>query len=113
MENGTSKFAIVSGGFQMTFDNGLTISVMFRGGSYCEHKMERPTIAMANLETDGIHSSEDAEIAIWDEAGTWLDFGGDTVAGYVTTNEVASWIGRINSCESLAELQSFVTAQNS
>ncbi len=109
MENGTSKFAIASGGFQMTFDNGLTISVMFRGGSYCEHKMERPTIAMANLEMDGIHSSEDAEIAIWDEAGTWLDFGGDTVQGYVTTNEVASWISKITSCKNLTELQSKVS----
>ena len=108
MENGTSKFAIVSGGFQMTFDNGLTISVMFRGGSYCEHKMERPTIAMANLETDGIHSSEDAEIGIWDENGTWLDFGGDTVQGYVTTNEVASWISKITSCKNLEDLQSRV-----
>jgi hypothetical protein len=105
MENGTSKFAIVSGGFQMTFDNGLTISVMFRGGSYCEHKMERPTIAMANLEVDGIHSSVDAEIGSWDEAGTWLDFGGDTVQGYVTTNEVASWIAKITSCKNLADLQ--------
>jgi hypothetical protein len=108
MENGTSKFAIVSGGFQMTFDNGLTISVMFRGGNYCEHKMERPTIAMANLEMDGIHSSEDAEIGIWDEAGTWLDFGGDTVQGYVTANEVASWIAKITSCKNLADLQSKV-----
>ena len=108
MENGTSKFAIVSGGFQMTFDNGLTLSVMFRGGSYCEHKMERPTIAMANLETDGIHSSEDAEIGIWDENGTWLDFGGDTVQGYVTTNEVASWISKITSCKNLEDLQSRV-----
>lgn len=108
MENGTSKFAIVSGGFQMTFDNGLTISVMFRGGSYCEHKMERPTIAMANLETDGIHSSEDAEIGIWDESGNWLDFGGDTVQGYVTANEVASWISKITSCKNLEDLQSRV-----
>jgi hypothetical protein len=108
MENGTSKFAIVSGGFQMTFDNGLTISVMFRGGNYCEYKMERPTIAMANLETDGIHSSEDAEIAIWDEAGTWLYFGGDTVQGYVTTNEVAKWIERICSSRNLTDLQKYV-----
>jgi len=63
---------------------------------------------MANLETDGIHSSEDAEIAIWDEAGTWLDFGGDTVQGYVTANEVASWISKITSCKNLADLQSKV-----
>jgi hypothetical protein len=103
-----SNFKSVHGGFQMTFDNGLTISVMFRGGNYCEHKMERPTIAMANLETDGIHSSEDAEIGIWDEAGTWLDFGGDTVQGYVTANEVASWIAKITSCKNLADLQSKV-----
>jgi len=109
MENGTSKFAIVSGGFQMTFDNGLTISVMFRGGSYCEHKMERPTIAMANLETDGIHSSEDAEIAIWDEAGTWLDFGGDTVTGYVSTNEVSEWIFKITKSKDLNDLQKIVS----
>lgn len=108
MENGTSKFAIVSGGFQMTFDNGLTISVMFRGGNYCEHKMERPTIAMANLEMDGIHSSEDAEIGIWDEAGTWLDFGGDTVMGYVTANEVATLIGKVAKSKDLSDLQKMI-----
>ena len=111
MENGTSKFTSVAGGFQMTFDNGLTISVMFRGGNYCQHKMERPTIAMSNLEMDGSHSSEDAEIAIWDRSGTWLNFGGDTVQGYVTANEVASWIAKITSCKNLSEIQSLVTTQ--
>ena len=72
-------------GFQMTFENGNTISVMFGSGNYCGNKSRVSTKLNATF-------SNDAEIAIWNEAGDWYDFGSDTVKGYLNTNEVAEWI---------------------
>ena len=73
-------------GFQMTFANGNTISVMFGIGNYCSNKN---TLKI----TDGHTVCNDAEIAIWNSDGNEYIFGnGDSVEGYCTTNEVAQWI---------------------
>ena len=104
-----SNFKSVHGGFQMTFENGLTISVMFRGGNYCEHKWQDYDFAKSQIESEGCHASKDAEIAIWDEANTWLRFGWDNVEGYLSTNDVAGWILRAYSAKDMADLQSTVT----
>ena len=81
-----SLFSSVPGGFQMTFTNGLTISVMFRGGNYCEHKDGPLSIAMDNIQRDGFHRSKDTEIAIWESTtngrGRWINIGYDQVSGY-------------------------------
>lgn len=104
-----SNFRSVHGGFQMTFGNGLTISVMFRSGNYCEHKHEDYDFAKSEMEKEGRHNSKDAEIAIWDEANTWLRFGWDTVEGYLSTDDVAGWITRAAAARDMADLQSTVT----
>jgi hypothetical protein len=104
-----SNFKSVHGGFQMTFGNGLTISVMFRGGNYCEHKNAAFDTAKNNMEEDGHHKSPDAEIAIWDEADTWLRFGWDTVEGWLSTDDVAGWITRAAAARDMADLQSTIT----
>ena len=93
-------------GFTMTFQNGLTISVQFGTMNYCSRK---------NL-TAPIHSewkmdkveSQTAEIAIWDEVGTWFDFGYDTVEGHCDTNEVARWIGIVSNAENMEHLKTIV-----
>lgn len=70
----------VASGFQITFENGNTISVQFGWGNYCENRDEsKPTCV-------------DAEIAIWNSDNKWYDFGSDTVQGWCTPNEVAEWI---------------------
>lgn len=107
-----SNFRSVHGGFQMTFENGLTISVMFRGGNYCEHKWKDYYSAKEEMEAEGRHNSKDAEIAIWNEEDTWLRFGWDTVEGYLSTNDVAGWIARAAAAQSLADLQSTVALPN-
>lgn len=107
-----SNFKSIHGGFQMTFGNGLTISVMFRGGNYCEHKWADYFSAKEAMETDGHHNSKDAEIAIWDEANTWLRFGWDTVEGYLKTDDVAGWITRAAAAKDMADLQSTVSLPN-
>lgn len=103
-----SNFKSIHGGFQMTFENNLTISVMFRGGNYCEHKWQDFDFAVNKMGEDGHLNSKDAEIAIWDEGNTWLRFGWDTVEGYLSTNDVAGWIARAAAAKDMADLQSTV-----
>ena len=73
-------------GIQLTFENGWTISIMFGYGNYCENRdKDRP-------QTGGT-TCRDAEIAIWDNNGKWHEFeNGDTVNGYLDTDNVAKWI---------------------
>jgi len=98
-------FKSVNGGFQMTFSNRLTISVMFRSGNYCEHRNAEWEVVEKNIRANGCHSSTDAEIAIWNEEDTWLRFDYDQVKGWCSANEVADWISRASSADTLASLQ--------
>lgn len=77
-------------GFQMEFKNGITISVQFGTGSYCERRNLTAPI-QGEMKMDRVESST-AEIAIWDKDGNWFDFGHDQVKGWVDADEVAFWI---------------------
>lgn len=90
-------------GFQMRFENGMTISVQFSTGSYCDRR-NFTTPVMAEM-TEPIVTSPNAEIAIWDAGGNWFNFGYDEVKGFVTPDEVALWINSVSSAESLNDLQ--------
>jgi hypothetical protein len=81
-------------GFQMTFENGWTISVQFGYGNYCQNQ-HHPNGFYFSKNQD-VTSSEDAEIAIWDNEENWYNFGSDTVKGYCSTNEVAEWIDKVS-----------------
>lgn len=98
-------FKSVNGGFQMTFSNRITISVMFRSGNYCEHRNSEWEVVEKNIRINGSHASKDAEIAIWNEEDTWLRFDYDQVKGWCSANEVADWIVRASSADTLASLQ--------
>lgn len=53
-------------GFQITFDNGVTVSVQFGGGNYCQNRSGiywKPA-------ADGARCA-DAEVAIWNKDG-WM-----------------------------------------
>jgi len=67
-------------GFQMTFENGNTISVQFGEGNYCANRRESKNY------------SKDAEIAIWNKDGENYKFDDRDVVGWQTTDEVAKWI---------------------
>ena len=82
-------------GFQMTFDNGWTISVQFGYGTYSDNRNHPYGLDLSRKEKDT--QSSDAEIAIWDANGDWFDFDSDTVKGYCSTNEVAEWIEKVKS----------------
>ena len=75
-------------GFQMTFDNGWTISVQWHTGAYCERKQ----VLVGYAEDKKPAESATAEIAMWDKHGNWYTFEHDTVLGYQTPDEVAEWI---------------------
>ena len=84
-------FKITRGtGFQMTFENGWTISVQFGYGNYCDNYRHPDGFDFGK--NKDIVQSYDAEIAIWNN-GTWYTFeDGDTVKGYCSADEVATWV---------------------
>ena len=77
-------------GFQLTFENGLTISVQWGYGNYCERRSYDKYDSV--MQSDSFNESHDAEIAIWDENKKWHDFGSDEVKGWCSADEVAAWI---------------------
>lgn len=70
----------IPSGFQITFENGNTISVQFGFGNYCSNTYESKPESLT------------AEIAIWDKDKNWHQFEGDTVKGWVGADKVADWI---------------------
>lgn len=88
-------------GFQMTFENGLTISVQFGSGNYCE----RRSLYNINESKEPTIHSKNAEIAIWNEANEWFDFGGDTVKGYCSANEIAEWIYKASKADNISSIK--------
>ena len=94
-----SKFRITDGkGFQISFENGLTISVQFGYGNYCANKNEPINSHSAN------NKCRDAEIAIFPTEGkdsAWLtnkflpNKRGEDVVGWIKPDEVAKLIGRV------------------
>jgi hypothetical protein len=88
-------------GFQLTFDNKLTISVMFGSGNYCSNKN-------TDFKTNGLWrttESENAEIAIWDKDDNWFDFECDVVKGWVKTNEIGEWIVKVKNATDLNSIK--------
>ena len=98
-------FKITDGkGFQLTFDNGNTISVQFGYGNYCENRTNRKAISL-NSSHDGNTESSNAEIGIWYKNEEWITRGvflslfneelGDEVEGYLSSNKVAELINYV------------------
>jgi hypothetical protein len=86
-------FKITSGkGFHVTFANGWTVSVQFGPGNYCAN---RGWEIGRDDEACGKRGSFDAEIAAWPKGGEMFDFGGDTVKGWVTPDELLAFMNEI------------------
>lgn len=56
-------------GFQTTFPNGYTVSVMFGAGNYCQHRFNKDILSglgsKFTIEVGEMHQSVDAEIAVF------------------------------------------------
>lgn len=87
-------FKITRGkGFQMTFDNGWTVSVQWGTGNYGDHYMVSDSSTDADV---GAKGSSTAEIAAWDKDGNWYQVSEyDMVRGYVSTDEVLAFMTKI------------------
>lgn len=79
-------FKITDGkGFQITFENGYTVSVQFGPGNYADNYRRRVGLAEEFCGADG---SNTAECAIFNPQGDFVPIGGDQVAAYKTPEEV-------------------------
>lgn len=80
-------------GCQIVFENGYTLSVQWGSGTYSTNHHSIGRRAVPFDEEPG-----SAEIAVWNASGEWFDWGGDTVKGWNTPDDVlkvveavASW----------------------
>lgn len=96
-------------GISLIFENGLTISVMIGTANYCARRdFNAPYRSEMSADTRMVESAN-AEIAIWNKDDKWLTFdNGDTVAGWIPTEEVGQWITKVQSAKDLAELQASI-----
>ena len=100
-----SKFvSTYNRGLQMTFENGLTISIQFGTGNYCERK--NFNASHDDELKEPLITSGTAEIAIWHKASdTWFQFESDQVKGWMRPDEVAEWISYIKHARDLDHLR--------
>jgi hypothetical protein len=85
-QEGRNGFRVVaSKGFQLTFDNGWIVSVMFGRGNYCSDRWEGPQVGEV-----ADHSDSLAEVAIFRADGDIGD-----VQGWRTADEVADIISEV------------------
>lgn len=69
------SFAITYGkGFHIKFDNGITVSVQFGPGSYCENYDKSILEFYQDKNPEAIYTSKDAEVAAWNKNGVWYNF---------------------------------------
>ena len=95
-------------GFQITFENGITVSVQFGTGNYCSRRSLAPEATLHGDLANRTVESADAEIAIWHkDSDIWFDFGSDQVKGWCTPNEVAMWITRAAIAEGIESLNKY------
>ena len=84
-------------GFQMTFENGWTVSVQFGPGNYCDRR-DDDFNAPRNV-SSGHWEGITAEIAAWNQADEWFRFGSDTVDGWQSSDSVARFIQFVSSID--------------
>lgn len=98
-------------GFKITFSKGLSISVQWGGGNYCQR---RNTLSSLHdeLKTPFIRSNS-AEIAIWDSEGKWYNFNGNQpIVGWCQPEEVAYYIMFTSLSSNFDQLKTFIEEWN-
>jgi len=88
-------------GFKMTFDNGVTASVQWGPGNYCEARNYSYASYDAPMKAPSqCWESANAEVAAWDKNGKWITkklFPGlkaDDVVGYLTPDKVLAFLNK-------------------
>jgi len=83
------SFEITNKGMHLTFPNGVTVSVQWGIGNYCDNKDFNPGDIRDMY--NNLFTSNEAEVAIFDKEGNWItrkytqdkDMYADDVLGYV------------------------------
>lgn len=79
-------------GFQITFENGWTVSVQFGGGMYCDNY----DMDCGKEKGINILKCRNAEIAAFDDNREMFEFpDGNTVKGHVSPNETLEFMNKI------------------
>ena len=79
-------------GFQITFENGWTVSVQIGAGCYCANKDNKDDYNTSK-------PSPNAEIAAFKNDGNdrfWYDFGTDTVKGWCKPDEILEFMNMVS-----------------
>ncbi len=79
-------------GFHIEFENGVTVSVQFGYGSYCNpvKDFHCSNIHLIGTEKDEkVHESYTAEVAIWEKGGEWIT---KECPVFKTSDEVKGWL---------------------
>ena len=97
------KFAITDNkGFCMTFENGLTASVHWGIGNYCENRLTKPPFAIYE-DTE----SNNASVAVYDKYGSMLYVDRFLPDGCENDGEVAGWLSPEQIVEFLANVKNY------
>jgi len=83
-----SRIATCLKGLQITFENGVTVSVQWGEGNYSSNRTPEAAVFCQ----EPTPQCKTAEVAIWrgDEWGTFSD--GDQVKGWQTPDQVSQWM---------------------
>ena len=96
-------------GFSMEFENGFRISVQWGIGNYCE---VREKDAYDAPQKQDFWDSTNAEIAVFDNDGGFIEVRDDMVAGWLSTNTVAKVITIVSSAKTANEISKKCQALN-
>lgn len=78
-------------GFHITFANGWTVSVQWGAGNYGDNY----GLSVFDYLDQSVPPSKLAEVAAWKD-GDWFKFeNGDTVNGYINSDEVFDFMAKI------------------
>ena len=107
-----SRFTITQHkGFRLVFDNGFAISVQWGEANYCsrQHDDELNPDFVSPKESD-FWTSGSAEVAVFDKKGNMMSLGEDTVAGWLSSDQVAQLISLVQSTKTVNELKTKLKA---
>lgn len=97
-------------GFMMSFENGLTVSVQWSTGNYCENRNSNGQTMISDM---GFVQSNNAEVAVWKtnslediDANQFAPEGVescDTVLGYLTSEQVVELLNNVKNYNKVEE----------
>jgi|TARA_R110002074_G_scaffold177791_1_gene341335 hypothetical protein len=93
-------------GFQISFNNGYTVSVQFGGGNYCSNR----DLPMKDY-GKAVPDSDTAETALMTKDG-FVEYQGDDVQGHMTPKCVLELLNYAEALPNYDELAAFVAGQS-